>query len=268
MQSARRRAEEFLWIFGLSKITGPIWEALRGRKAFRQSRQMREFYSSLLPRGALVFDVGANVGTMTRVFSSLGAKVIAIEPNPDCVRHIELTTSRNEVEVLQAAVSNANGLAILSVSDRKDKMSSLSDDWRKAVSKDNRGYVGIWNRDLTVPTITLEALINRYGQPFYIKIDVEGHEESVLKGLSWCPPLLSFEFNRVFLESALRAVSSAIFDEAVFNYTLIDPHKFEVCDWIERDDLKERIRRLPENGPGLGDIFVRKQASDRLHFEK
>src|SRR5262245_8821704 len=99
---------------------------MRGGRSIKQSARMREFYSSLLPGGAMVFDIGANVGTMTRVFSSLGAKVLAVEPNPDCARHIELTSSPDAVEVLPAAVSDTNGLAVLNVSDRKDKMSSLS----------------------------------------------------------------------------------------------------------------------------------------------
>src|SRR5258708_14531790 len=110
---------------------------LRGGKSIRQSRRMQEFYSSLVPDGALVFDLGANVGTMTRVFSSLGARILAVEPNPDCVRHIELTTSRKAVEELQAAVSDTNGLAVLKISDRKDKMTSISNDCSNAVPIQN-----------------------------------------------------------------------------------------------------------------------------------
>lgn len=216
---------------------------------------MRAFYSCLLPQGSLVFDLGANVGTMTQVFSSLGAQVVALEPNPDCVRHMELRTSRKSVEVLQAAVSGNNGLAVLRVSDRKDKMScSLGSE---AVSKENRDYVGMWNRDLTVPTTTLDALIKRYGMPFYMKIDVEGPEEQALKGLSRPPALLSFEFNRRFLDSALRAIGSNSLAEALFNYTLIDPCRFELPDWVGQDELAARIRSLPSDGPGLGDIFAR-----------
>ena len=260
MQSLRRRVEELLWVFGLSRATAPIWEAIRGRNAIKQFRRMREFYSSLLPRSAMVFDIGANVGTMTHVFSSLATKVLAVEPNPDCARHIELTSAPAVVEVLRAAVSDANGLAVLNVSDRKDKMSSLSNEWREAVSKQNPDYVGIWNRNVNVPTVTLDELIRQYGIPFYIKIDIEGHEEEALKGLSACPPLLSFEFNRAFLESAIRALESGIFDKARFNYTLVDPCKFELPNWVGRGDLVERIRQLPPDGPGLGDIFARTKA--------
>lgn len=126
MQAARRRAEDLLWRFGLSKASGPLWELLRGGRARQQTRRMTDFYASLLPGGSLVFDIGANVGSMTQVFASLGATVVAVEPNPDCAKHIERITSRPTVEVFQSAVGAANGLARLKVSDRKDKMSSLS----------------------------------------------------------------------------------------------------------------------------------------------
>jgi FkbM family methyltransferase len=162
LQTSRRRVEELLWILGLNGVSGPLWELLRGGRAMRQSRLMRGFYCPLLIKGALVFDIGANVGTMTKVFASLGNRVVAVEPNPDCVRHIELTTSRETVEVLQAAVGETNGLGVLKVSDRKDKMSSLSKEWCEGVSKENRDYVGIWNREPTVPIITLDALIKHY----------------------------------------------------------------------------------------------------------
>ena len=256
MQTSRRRIEELLWIAGLNKLTTPLWDAFRGPGALRKIRLMHDFYSRLLPKNALVFDIGANVGSMTRIFAALGARVVAVEPNADCVRHIELTTSRKSVEVLQAAVGRTNGLGVLSVSDRKDKMSSLSADWREAVAAENGDYSGMWKREITVPMVTLDTLIERYGSPAYIKIDVEGFEDKVVQGLSRCPPLLSFEFNHVFLEPALRALDSPLLQNAALNYTLIDPLKFELPDWITRTDLKNRLLKIG-SGPGLGDIFVR-----------
>ena len=256
MQASRRRVEDVLWVFGLSKITRPIWEWLRGSRAAQQSRSMREFYSYLLPKRALVFDIGANVGTMTGIFASLGARIVAVEPNPDCAKHIERATSRETVEVLQAAVGELDGFAELKVSDRKDKMSSLSQAWCEAVSNENRDYVGMWNRSVSVPMITLGSLAQRYGAPFYIKIDVEGYEEQALSGLSSRPPLLSFEFNSVFLEPALRALDNPLFADAEFNYTLVDPAKFELAHWVSRDELKRHIAGAHATS-GLGDIFAR-----------
>ena len=137
------------------------------------------------------------MGTMTGVFTSLGAKVVAVDANEDCVRHIALTTSRAEVQLVHAAVGATNGEAVLKVSDRKDK-SSLLDEWREAVSTANQNHAGMWNREVTVPMLTMDALVERFGLPIYIKIDVEGYEDQVIAGLTECPQLLSFEFNTVF----------------------------------------------------------------------
>jgi Methyltransferase FkbM domain len=121
--------------------------------------------------------------------------------------------------------------------------------------KANENYAGIWNRKLTVPMITLDTLIERYGIPDYIKIDVEGYEEKVLTALSICPPLLSFEFNRTFLDSAFRVIDNNIFAAAFFNYTLVDPIKFELQTWVDQSEMKRKIGEL-QAGSGLGDIFV------------
>jgi FkbM family methyltransferase len=256
VKASRRRIEELLYRLGLSKVTSPLWERLRGGRALQQSRLMQKFYSSLLPANALVFDVGANVGTMTAIFAALGAKVVAVEPNPDCAKHIERATSRDAVQVLQAAVGEQDGFAELKISDRKDKMSSLSPAWREAVSKENQDYAGMWNRTLSVPMVTLDSLIRRFGSPSYIKVDVEGYEDQVLSGLSSCPPLLSFEFNRVFLEPAIRALDNPIFANAEFNYTLVDPVKFELPNWVDRLQLKQLLAGA-NSASGVGDIFAR-----------
>src|SRR5258708_9447722 len=46
--------------------------------------QMRAFYAPFVRRGDLVFDVGAHFGKYAECFTSLGAAVVAIEPNPTC----------------------------------------------------------------------------------------------------------------------------------------------------------------------------------------
>jgi FkbM family methyltransferase len=262
LYKSRRRLEELLWICGLNKISTPLWELARGWRALQQNSLIREFYSRLIPSGALVFDIGANLGTLTRVFESIGAKVIAVEPNPDCLRHIELTTSTESVKTLQAAIGEKGGLGVIQVSDRKDKMSSLSESWREAMSNENSHFVGLWKRELTVPIVTLDSMVERFGRPFYVKIDVEGYEEQVLKGLSYCPPLLSFEFNKSFFDPALRSLESPLFEQAEFNFTLVDPAGFELHEWVNLNTLKRALVELG-NGKGLGDIFVR--ASEPSH---
>jgi 16S rRNA A1518/A1519 N6-dimethyltransferase RsmA/KsgA/DIM1 with predicted DNA glycosylase/AP lyase activity len=55
---------------------------------------LREFYRPFIPKGSLVFDIGANVGEYTQAFLDLGARVVAVEPNPDLAR--KLTDIQNK----------------------------------------------------------------------------------------------------------------------------------------------------------------------------
>lgn len=53
------------------------------------SMKSMDFYSGLVMKGDLVFDVGANYGNRTRVFGKLGASIIAFEPQEICFEYLK-----------------------------------------------------------------------------------------------------------------------------------------------------------------------------------
>jgi hypothetical protein len=78
----------------ISRVTG-LYRAARwvhrhvmNRQELTALRADMEFYAQFLGHGALCFDVGANYGVKAEVFLRLGAKVIAFEPQAECVREI------------------------------------------------------------------------------------------------------------------------------------------------------------------------------------
>ena len=71
-----------LYRAGLFRPMRSVYRAIFNRSEFRSERIMCSFYSEWIAKVDLVFDVGANIGQYTEIFSSLGARVIAIEPNP------------------------------------------------------------------------------------------------------------------------------------------------------------------------------------------
>ena len=76
-------------------------------------------------------------------------------------------------------------------------MNTLSQKWAETLRADDRRFghklsFGYWRE---VETITLEQLIAEQGSPFFIKIDTEGHELNVLRGMVRPVPYLSFEVN-------------------------------------------------------------------------
>jgi FkbM family methyltransferase len=232
-----------------------------GRQAKYQRRLKRDFFSKLLSPGDLVFDVGANLGSYAEIFASLGAHVIALEPNPDCVSHIRRSYPLRSIDVVGAAVGASAGVATIHLAERSD-MSSMSPEWIRSIQKAQQLDDTVWSRQITVPIITLDSLIERYGVPRFIKIDVEGFEESALRGLSEQPAFLSFEFNTNFLDAAMRCLRTI--ENAAgssFNFVIGEPLRFELHEWVNMNELSTQLQALRRSA-GYGDIFVKLKSAD------
>jgi FkbM family methyltransferase len=261
MKANRRKMEEFLWVSGLHAPARSLYSATFGRQAAAAQGAMTDFYRKLLPPDELVFDIGANAGVMSATFASVGARVIALEPNADCARHIQLSYSGKRIQVIQAAAGARNGLAVLNISDEWDLTSSLSEDWMEAIQKKDWRYRGNWRRQTVVPLLTLDALIEHFGVPYFIKIDVEGFEEQVLSGLSIQPRLLSFEFHNAFISASLRCLDLDVFARGstfnlVSNSTWGYPARFDSEIWLQKEELRRRLLNFSD-GDNQGDIFVK-----------
>ena len=158
-------------------------------------RQQQAFYSRFIDsKAGTIYDIGAHMGSRTRVFLSLGHPVVAVEPQ-SCFFEI-LTAALAEqpnCRLVHGAVGAEGGTAEIQISDRHPTVSSLSSDWIKTGISTGvlRGVT--YNRSETVRMYTLHELTEMYGPPAFIKIDVEGFEYEVIRGLSSPVPALSFE---------------------------------------------------------------------------
>ena len=139
-----------------------------------------------------MFDVGANVGNRTKILRKLGARVVAVEPQEAC-RAILKAHFTEGVEIVEEALGEAEGETTMYVSNA-DTISSLSPEWIETVKRSGRFAQYSWNERRTVKLTTLDHLIARYGLPRFMKIDVEGYELEVLKGLTQPVEALSIEF--------------------------------------------------------------------------
>lgn len=257
MDARRLRAEHLLYGLGLYGPARAIYGFTAGRKAKRSRKLTRDFFGHLLAPGDLVFDVGANLGNYAEIFASLGAHVIALEPNPDCVSHIRRSYPSESIEVVNTAVGSCGGVATIRLAQRSD-MSSMSAEWIQAIRDAQRVEDTVWANQIAVPVITLDSLVAMYGMPRFIKIDVEGFEENVLEGLSTQPPILSFEFNTNFLEAAVRCLGKVKnISDCSFDFVVGEPLNFELDEWVDANQLCLHLRSL-EQHLGYGDIFVRR----------
>jgi FkbM family methyltransferase len=241
----------FEWL-GLARSLAIYW---------RPGRQpgLRRLYRPLVRPGDVVFDIGAHVGDRTRAFASLGAHVVALEPQPLMARWLGwLCRGDDRITLRTEAAGATQGHAELAISRRTPTVSTLARDWRSRVVESNAGFRTVdWDRFVRVPVNTLDHLIARYGVPSFCKIDVEGHEAEVLLGLSRPLPALSLEFVAGELQLALDCVvrlgTLAAYE---FNVVEGEQREFRFAHWQDPAAIEDWLRRGAD-GISSGDLYAR-----------
>ena len=229
-----------------------------------RQRALRRLYGSLVRPGDLVFDVGAHLGDRSAAFSALGARVVALEPQPDVRRWLtRLVGTRPGVIIRPEAVGRARGTARLAVSHRTPTVSSLAECWRTALPAANRGFHHVrWRGSVEVDVTTLDALVNEHGTPHFCKIDVEGFEAEVLSGLTWPLPALSVEFVQGALDIAVESVQRLeTLGRYEFNAVLGEGRYFLSDPWVGADQMIDWLRRGAA-GARSGDVYARIRTRD------
>jgi FkbM family methyltransferase len=222
-----------------------------------RQRRMRRLYSAFVRPGDLAFDIGAHTGNRTRALSSLGCRVVALEPQPDFARLLQLVYRRSSrVTVVPAAAGAVAGRATLAISDRTPTVTTMSEPWRASRSAEPDFKTVRWNRRLDVDVLTLDALIARYGAPRFVKIDVEGAEADVVAGLSSPVPVLSFEY----LPRAIDGVQAVLerlgrLGPYRFNWSPGESYRLASAQWIDRTSLLASLDE-PAAQQRSGDVYA------------
>jgi FkbM family methyltransferase len=192
-------------------------------------------------------------------FAALGARVIALEPQPHVARWLRRIVGRNHRIVVRPEAVGANkGMARIAISSRHPTVSTLSESWRQSVTRSNPGFEGVrWERSVEVPVVTLDSLIDAYGLPGFCKIDVEGYESEVLAGLSAPIAAVSFEFVAGQLDVAAACVRRLRdLGPYSFNVVLGEARRFAFAEWLGADALLEWIGS-GAGGVSSGDVYAR-----------
>jgi FkbM family methyltransferase len=150
-----------------------------------------------LPRGGTFVDVGANWGYFTLAAAhAVGAegRILALEPDPRVAAELSANVARNgirHVTVVEAAASEGAGQAVLAGYAEGDRNRGVSSLVSRPVG-DAESFV--------VRTAALDDLLDEHGiaSADLVKVDVEGAEEMVLRGMA--RGLASGRYRGVLLE--------------------------------------------------------------------
>lgn len=226
---------------------------VRANRQGTQEARMADFYRQFLRPNDLVFDIGANMGGRVSVFVHLGCRVVAVEPQAFCLAVLKRKFG-SRITIWPGAVSDSIGHAELYVSDIHT-LSSISKEWIKRTTESGR-FATQLNKTVMVHTTTLDALCKEYGQPAFVKIDVEGHELAVLRGLS-CPiRALSFEFATEYMQETFFCL--AYLDHLgsyEYNYSFGETMDLHFTEWKTLPEIQACLSRV--EALAWGDIYAR-----------
>ena len=223
-------------------------------------RRMDALYGRYLKPGDLAFDIGSHVGDRISSFRRLGARVVALEPQPGPAGIIRLLHGRDPlVTCLRAGAGGEQGELILQVNSNNPTVSTMSPSFVSA-AEGAPGWEGQeWDRMLKVPVTTLDALIDEYGTPSFIKIDVEGFEDQVLAGLSLPVSALSFEFTTIARAVAAECITRVErLGDYRFNVALGETHIQHFNEPISAADIRDFLDKLPHEA-NSGDVYAELQ---------
>lgn len=221
-------------------------------------QRLVEFYRHFVQRGDWCFDVGAHVGNRTWAFLSLGAHVVAIEPQPRFTGVLRALYGHNpRVVLIPAALGESVGEAEMLISENAPTVTTLNQEWAKQVSKVGSFAWVKWDRQARVTLTTLDALIAQYGEPTFCKIDVEGYELQVLKGLTRPIKAISLEYTPAVIEIALACVDYLdVLGSYEFNWARAESMILQE-DWMSASVIKTYLSEIPRDAKS-GDIYARR----------
>ena len=215
-------------------------------------------YAPFIHPGDLCFDIGAHLGDRILAWSKLGARVIALEPNPGMMNWLQRWYGKQlNVVLLEQAVGAQPGLTDLWISRLTPSVSTISRSWLTEVQKSPR-FAGIrWEEQIPVTVTTLDALIAQYGKPAFCKIDVEGAEGEVLQGLSQPLPALSFEYLPATIETAVGCIERLChLGEYEYNWRVSEWPSLRSPVWLSPQDMIARLVHMSREA-NSGDVYAR-----------
>jgi FkbM family methyltransferase len=144
--------------------------------------------------GPLVYDFGMNNGDDVEYYLAKGCRVVGVEANPalceSIAKRFPQNTANGTLTILNCAVHDRDGVADFFIHSDADVLSTLTPAAAHRTDIEMR-----WNR-ISVTARRASSIIGEYGEPHFVKIDVEFVDHIVLRDLlmhAIKPPYISAE---------------------------------------------------------------------------
>lgn len=219
---------------------------------------MTRLYRPFIKPEMLCFDIGSHFGNRIVIWRKLGARVVAVEPQPSLYAFLVSKFRKDkDVALIQGAIASQEGEVTFYHNTKNPSLSTIDQSWIKEKKIDPMWGKYTWDLEFSVPASTLDTLIKRYGVPDFCKIDVEGAELMVLSGLSTPLKCLSFEYLTITKERTLRCIDRleqlGIYE---YNWTYSESSKLKSEKWLRANDMKVATLAM-NDGTYSGDIYAR-----------
>jgi FkbM family methyltransferase len=212
---------------------------------------------------SLIIDAGAHDGSDTAYYLHCGYRVVAVEANPilaeDERRRFPSEVSSGRLQVLNVAISDQAGESDFWISDTNDQWGSLS---KKIATR--RGAT-VCEHPIRVQCLRLCDILRAVGTPYYLKLDIEGHDALGLESLTpvLTPQFVSVEFAHG-MEMRLLADLETL---GYFRFKLLNQSTFTDRPPIFQHEIGFRFarklyRRVPPLRPLIGKIARRSDFDD------
>jgi FkbM family methyltransferase len=151
-----------------------------GRVGFDCDELLLNLADRFVHKSDVIWDVGANVGIFAFAAAGKGGRILAVEPDPFLVELLRKSARIKEnhdldVKVVPVALSSNNALEVFHIAERGRASNTLA-------LAGGRSQMGGIREEIIVPVMTMDALLEVFPCPKFVKIDVEGSEILVMAG--------------------------------------------------------------------------------------
>lgn len=242
---------------GIKSRIGLLKSSFMYRWSFIHHRRLKKFYEELLADCNLCFDVGAHLGDRSNCFLNLDKKVVGIEPQPMFAAQLRKRFKNNANFILEeVGLGEKKGKGQLQISSLHPTVSTVASlKWQNSLNARANNKIK-WDKKVDIDILTLDLLVEKYGRPDFCKIDVEGFELEVLKGLTSPLRLISIEFFSFTMDRTLACLEAIeTLGNFRYNLSLKDSLKMEFDAPIAKPDLIKYLESLSHKTI-TGDIYA------------